>query len=232
MPSAVGKNLVYGRIRSLCRALALFVLIGLQSQVALAEADADAPVGKFVINLTSALDATAPVDFASVPIAPGQQVYRTTVDVDGRTWHRVRLGFFATQADATAALSELRDDYPDAWVSRASDRELGMFADTEPTTDSSTANSASSREPDGVEAARAESRDPLRNLVRRQDERRPDDQFRTYWFDRPLTIGGQYEVSPEHRDNFNLDSDDDRNLTRVNQEFRLEMLYEYSPYPA
>ena len=229
MPSAVGKNLVYGRIRSLCRALALFVLIGLQSQVALAEADADAPVGKFVINLTSTLDATAPVDFASVPIAPGQQVYRTTVDVDGRTWHRVRLGFFATQADATAALSELRDDYPDAWVSRASDRELGMFADTEPTTDSSTANSASSREPDGVEAARAESRDPLRNLVRRQDERRPDDQFRTYWFDRPLTIGGQYEVSPEHRDNFNLDSDDDRNLTRVNQEFRLEMLYEYSP---
>jgi hypothetical protein len=241
MPTAVGKNLAYGRIRTLCRILALVVLIGLQGQVALARADGhvDTPSGKFVINLMSTLDATAPVDFASVPIAPGQQVYSTTVDVDGRTWHRVRLGFFATQADAAAALSRLRDDYPDAWVARASDRELGMFADDVATRDPAGAGNsetipAAATTATAVQASQdaqapTETRDPLRNLVRRQDERRPDDQFRTYLFDRPITIGGQYEVSPEHRDNYNLDSDDDRNLTRVNQEFRVEMLYNYSP---
>lgn len=264
MPSAVGKIPAYRRIRSLCRALAPFVLIGLQSQVVLAQTEADTPAGEFVINLMSTLDATAPVDFASVPIAPGQQVYSTTVDVDGRTWHRVRLGFFATQADAAAALSRLRDEYPDAWVARASDSELGMFAEDvatrnparagsseaipaaattatavqadsepgpgpKPIPASSAANSTSLQESDGVESARTASRDPLRNLVRRQDERRPDEQFQTFWFDRPLTIGGKYEVSPEHRDNYNLDGDDDRNLTRVSQEFRLEMLYAYSP---
>ena len=67
------------------------------------------------------------------------------------------------------------------------------------------------------------------DIVRRQDERRPDDQFQTQLFNRPLTIGGKYEVSPEHRANYDLDSDDERDLTRVNQDFRLEMLWEHGP---
>jgi hypothetical protein len=266
MPTAVGRNLAYRRIASLCSALALFALIGFQGQSALAETGrpVDAPSGKFVINLMSTLDAQAPVSFASAATASGQRIYSTTVEIDGRTWYRIRLGFFTTKAEAAAALSGLSDDYPDAWIARVSDRESEMFAREVATADSVKPESAGTapvaasaaapvradqqpgREPEsladshaadseslpksqGMEATSIESRDPLQNLVRRQDERRPDDQFQGFLFDRPITIGGKYEVSPEYRDNYNLDSTDDRNLTRVNQEFRLEMLYKYSP---
>jgi hypothetical protein len=72
----------------------------------------------------------------------------------------------------------------------------------------------------------------VNNLARRQDERRPEDQFQMLLFDRPLTIGGKYELSPEHRANYDLEDDGDRDLTRVNQEFNLELLYVYSPSMA
>lgn len=264
MPSKAGNYLACRRIESLFKVLTVFAVIGFQSESALAETSehVDSPAGKFVINLMSTLDAKPPVSFASVATAPGQQVYSSTVEIDGRTWYRIRLGFFATKTDAAAALSRLKDDYPDAWIARVSDRESEKFADKIGTRDSvrrestgtiATASSATTVRADpgkgpgpesladdsspggeslqqsgSADTPGVKSRDPLRNLVRRQDERRPDNQFQTYLFNRPLTIGGKYEVSPEYRNNYNLDSGDERNLTRVNQEFRLEMLLEYS----
>ncbi len=40
--------------------------------------------------------------------------------MDDQLWHRLRLGFFATEADANAVLAGLRSRYPDAWVTTAS----------------------------------------------------------------------------------------------------------------
>lgn len=265
MPSAVGKNPAYRRIESLCRALTLFIVFSgiCESAIAGTDQQIDVSPGKFAINLLSTQIAEAPGSYASVATAPTYRVYRTAVEIDGNTWYRIRLGFFATKAEAAAELSRLRRDYPDAWIVQVSERETAMFAGKSAKRDAGNLDTAVSVAPESpantvqgdiprildtesLPGSRAgdresqqrsaalntgviESRDPLRNLVRRQDERRPDNQFRTLLFNRPLTIGGQYEGSPEHRDNYNLDSDDDRNLTRVNQEFRLEMLYEYDP---
>jgi hypothetical protein len=45
-------------------------------------------------------------------------VYVSDIQVDDQMWHRLRLGFFATEADANAAFDALRPRYPDGWVVR------------------------------------------------------------------------------------------------------------------
>lgn len=77
----------------------------------------------FVLNLRSA---TTPIDViaAAKGVAQGGQfVYVSDLAVDGLVWHRLRLGFFATEAEANAALKRLRADFPDAWVSRVAENE-------------------------------------------------------------------------------------------------------------
>lgn len=83
-------------------------------------------VADFVLNLRSA---TTPIDLGaeSKGIArSGQLVYVSDLAVDDQLWHRLRLGFFATEADANAALMRLRPQFPDAWVSRVSAAERRM----------------------------------------------------------------------------------------------------------
>jgi hypothetical protein len=194
---------------------------------------------------------------------PTQRIYSSAVEIDGKTWHRLRLGFFASEADAADALSGLVHAFPDAWIAQVSPREREMFASdstatrpdnvsstgpgstnlsdaavltasdanpgAEPYTDSLQVDEAMLDQPTITETTTTEARSPLMDVVRRQDERRPDDQFQALLFNRPLTIGGKYEASPEHRANYNLDDAEDRDLTRVNQEIRLEMLYEIGP---
>lgn len=76
--------------------------------------------GSFVVNLRSA---TAPIDLtgeAAGLAQPGQTLYLSDLKVDDQLWHRLRLGFFATEADASTALAALLPRYPDAWVTRIS----------------------------------------------------------------------------------------------------------------
>ncbi len=76
-----------------------------------------AALGDFVINLASS---TGPPDLAGVPadLAAGRQVYAVSTDLEGETWQQLRLGFYATEQDAEAALQQLRARYPNAWVTR------------------------------------------------------------------------------------------------------------------
>jgi tetratricopeptide (TPR) repeat protein len=74
----------------------------------------------FVLNLRSAI---APIDIGaeSAGLARRDQtLYVSDLQVDDQLWHRLRLGFFATEAEADAALAGLRSRYPDAWVTQAS----------------------------------------------------------------------------------------------------------------
>jgi hypothetical protein len=219
--------------------------------------------GRFAINLMSTQMPREPGSIPALETAPTLQVYSFAIEIDGATWHRLRLGLFASEADAAATLSTLADDYPDAWITKVSDREQELFAGNvvapdpdkrnstrldrteppavtvltepgagagpEPYTDSLRVDDEFLHQPTITETTTTEVLSPLMDIVRRQDERRPDDQFQTLLFNRPLTIGGKYEASPEHRANYNLDGDEDRDLTRINQELRLEMLYEYGP---
>ncbi len=74
----------------------------------------------FVLNLRSA---TSPIDMGSESAGlarQGQTLYVSDLQVGDQLWHRLRLGFFATEAEANAMLAGLRSRYPDAWVTKAS----------------------------------------------------------------------------------------------------------------
>ena len=263
MTEEAGKHLAYRRVNLWCMLVVLSV-ISFQGRTALAETGefSENPPARFAINLMSTQTLNEPGSLPRVETSATHQIYNIAVEIDGTTWHRLRLGFFASEEDAAAALPGLHDDYPDAWIARVSDREQELFASNstarspdksgstgpgttdpsdvtvlaesnagpgpEPYTDSLQVD-ALRHQPTIMETTTTEVLSPLMDVVRRADERRPDDQFQTLFFNRPLTIGGKYEASPEHRANYNLDGDEDRDLTRVNQELRLEMLYEVDP---
>ncbi|HEY8537920.1 MAG TPA: SPOR domain-containing protein [Steroidobacteraceae bacterium] len=76
----------------------------------------------FVINLCASM---API--ANAPKAlPGLEqyrIYQVTRREDGRTRYRLRLGFFATEADAEAVLNIVRVSYPTAFTTCLSDED-------------------------------------------------------------------------------------------------------------
>jgi hypothetical protein len=72
----------------------------------------------YAINLESALEPIDARRLEADQLANTAQLYGTEVVVDGRTWYRLRLGFFATEAEAETALQRLRPGYPDAWIVR------------------------------------------------------------------------------------------------------------------
>jgi hypothetical protein len=49
-------------------------------------------------------------------LLPRHRLYRSTLEEDGETWERLRLGFFDTHAEAERVLHELAPGYPDARV--------------------------------------------------------------------------------------------------------------------
>ena len=64
-----------------------------------------------------------------------------------------------------------------------------------------------------------------RSLARRPDERRPENQYSTTLFGRPLTIGGEYEILHQNRQNFDLDRTVAANRGRLDQELKLELFH-------
>ena len=82
--------------------------------------------GPFVINLSVS---TAPIsEIARLTRAEhGAQVYQIKVLEDGRIRYRLRLGPFAHEHDADAALPAVRDDYPGALTATAGPADLQIF---------------------------------------------------------------------------------------------------------
>lgn len=63
--------------------------------------------------------------------------------------------------------------------------------------------------------------------IRNQNDNRPDDQFQTDLFGRPLTIGGEYEFEPTYREDFSLGNRPDDSLV-LDQHLQIELLYQAS----
>ena len=82
----------------------------------------------YAINLLSTRTRMEPASFPTVRVSPPRQLYTTTAYIDGATWYRLRLGFFASEADARLALASLMDEYPGAWVTSVSDYEQDLSA--------------------------------------------------------------------------------------------------------
>lgn len=77
---------------------------------------------RFVVSLHSDL---APVARPTrlEEFARERVVYASEKQLDGETWYRLRLGFFATESEAQAAREALIDQFPNAWVARVGPRE-------------------------------------------------------------------------------------------------------------
>ena len=93
----------------------------------------------YVINLSSSRQAHAESDMSAVEVAPGLEVFESEVLLAGVTWYRLRIGQFATSAEAQAALVKLRNQYPTAWIDRA-EKATATVAERRPEVD--TANIA------------------------------------------------------------------------------------------
>ena len=76
---------------------------------------------RFVINLESSLRYPATADIPVMTLAPGQKLFITEAEIDGKTWYRMRVGYFETAEDAAAVLRNVRGQYPNAWVDRETD---------------------------------------------------------------------------------------------------------------
>ena len=78
-----------------------------------------APVAppKYVINLASSLRPPATADMPTVQI-DDTEVFVSQTAIDGQTWHRIRIGYFDTAADASRVLHSVRSQYPTAWIDR------------------------------------------------------------------------------------------------------------------
>jgi len=73
----------------------------------------------YVVNLASYLVPFDPVDLPADDVFTDHHAYTTTFLKNGKTWHRVRLGFFPSRARAEAVMRQARRYFPDAWIATA-----------------------------------------------------------------------------------------------------------------
>ncbi len=74
----------------------------------------------FALNLYSTKERIDPGGEGAGVAPSGQILYMTKTQVDDQVWHRLRLGFFATEDEAHSAWLVLRGRYPQAWVTTVS----------------------------------------------------------------------------------------------------------------
>jgi hypothetical protein len=82
----------------------------------------------YMINLQSGREPVDPASVANVAVGQGQHLYVSTIEIAGVTWYRLRLGFFAAEADAEVALAAVTNAFPRAWIGRAQAEEVQAAA--------------------------------------------------------------------------------------------------------
>ncbi|HJR69247.1 MAG TPA: SPOR domain-containing protein [Gammaproteobacteria bacterium] len=92
---------------------------------------APATAADYVINLQSTREPVDPGAVSGVAVATGQHLYVSTTVIAGVTWNRLRLGFFASEAEASSALETLAATFPRAWIGRAQAQEVLAAAELE-----------------------------------------------------------------------------------------------------
>ena len=79
--------------------------------------------GLYVVNLHSDTASISDDEASALRDLTGRPVYVTEKEFDGATWHRLRIGFFATEDEAAAAVADWKAEYPRAWAVKISQRE-------------------------------------------------------------------------------------------------------------
>ena len=119
-------------IRRVCRTawlaavvLHLFVRPGVV--IAKPGANLDYP---YAINLESTVKPTNPESIPYLPEFKKYRLYTTTYVKDGKTWHRLRLGFFPTKQKALAVRKQVASAFPRSWITIVSRQERDASART------------------------------------------------------------------------------------------------------
>lgn len=81
----------------------------------------------YVVNLQSTREPVERAAIAQVVVPSDRRVYVSQTVLNGETWYRLRLGFFASESDARAALEPIGALFPRAWIGRADPAEI-LFA--------------------------------------------------------------------------------------------------------
>lgn len=84
----------------------------------------------FVINLASSLKPFSSGNLPKLEQFMTYRLYTTLFDKNGKTWHRLRLGFFKNNADAISVMNNLKSNYPHAWTAKASSNERMQSGET------------------------------------------------------------------------------------------------------
>ena len=84
----------------------------------LVKREKEAP-SSYVINLSSSRVQHAPSEMQAIVVAPELNVFESEVTLGDSTWFRLRVGEFATSAEAQVELRKLRAEYPTAWIDHA-----------------------------------------------------------------------------------------------------------------
>ena len=82
----------------------------------------------YVINAASFSGKTKALKFRSKLLKQGFNAYITVAVVKGKTWYRVRIGFYATKKDADRAAKRLTLKEASPWISKVSKREVLKYS--------------------------------------------------------------------------------------------------------
>jgi tetratricopeptide (TPR) repeat protein len=83
----------------------------------------------YVINLASSTEPFATNELPKLDILLAYRVYTARFDKDGKTWNRLRVGFFGSRQEAETVLRELQPYFPGAWITQVSAQERESSAD-------------------------------------------------------------------------------------------------------
>jgi len=87
-------------------------------------ADIAGPTASYAINLASSREAFSAATIAQAAQITGTRAYVSEYVLDQEKWYRLRIGPFATEADAKVSLLAARSSYPKAWLAIADDEKL------------------------------------------------------------------------------------------------------------
>ena len=87
-----------------------------------------AAIKPYVINAASFSGRTKALKFKSRLLKQGFNAYITVAVVKGKTWYRVRIGFYATKKDADRAAKRLTLKEASPWISKVSKREVLKYS--------------------------------------------------------------------------------------------------------
>ena len=83
-------------------------------------------VAGYAVQLGSPPESGAAPALPDLPALRGRRVYVATFSKGGRTWQRLRLGFFSERSEAEAAAAQLQEAFPGALVVEVSSREMRL----------------------------------------------------------------------------------------------------------